>query len=83
MVAGMWNHLSSLRKMKQDDRGWIKTLLDEAENERMHLMIFIEIAKPNSLERAIVLLAQFLFLAFLFHSVRIFSESSPPYGCLF
>ena len=46
MVAGMWSHLSSLRKMKQDDRGWIKTLLDEAENERMHLMIFIEIAKP-------------------------------------
>jgi len=28
MVAGMWSHLSSLRKMKQDDKGWIKTLLD-------------------------------------------------------
>ena len=66
MVAGMWSHLSSLRKMKQDDRGWIKTLLDEAENERMHLMIFIEIAKPNSLERAIVLLAQFFFWHFYF-----------------
>ena len=26
MVAGMWNHLRSLRKMKPDDRGWIKTL---------------------------------------------------------
>ena len=66
MVAGMWGHLSSLRKMKQDDRGWIKTLLDEAENERMHLMIFIEIAKPNSLERAVVLLAQFFFWHFYF-----------------
>jgi ubiquinol oxidase len=66
MVAGMWNHLSSLRKMKQDDRGWIKTLLDEAENERMHLMIFIEIAKPNTLERGIVLLAQFFFWHFYF-----------------
>ena len=31
MVAGMWNHLRSLRKMKPDDRGWIKTLLAEAE----------------------------------------------------
>jgi len=37
MVAGMLIHLKSLRKM-QDDKGWIKILLDEAENERMHLM---------------------------------------------
>lgn len=66
MVAGMWNHLRSLRRMKPDDRGWIKTLLDEAENERMHLMIFIEIAKPNRFERAIVLLAQFIFWHFYF-----------------
>ena len=50
MVAGMWSHLSSLRKMKQDDKGCIRTLLDEAENERMHLMIFLEIAKPSSRE---------------------------------
>ena len=66
MVAGMWNHLRSLRKMQPDDRGWIKTLLEEAENERMHLMIFIEIAKPNWFERAIVLLAQFVFWHFYF-----------------
>ena len=39
MVAGMLLHLKSLRKI-EDDRGWIKTLLDEAENERMHLMTF-------------------------------------------
>lgn len=66
MVAGMWNHLRSLRRMKPDDRGWIKTLLDEAENERMHLMIFIEIAKPNWFERLIVLFAQFVFWHFYF-----------------
>ena len=30
MGAGMWNHLRSLRKMKPDDRGWIRTLLEEA-----------------------------------------------------
>ena len=64
MVAGMWNHLRSLRKMKPDDRGWIKTLLEEAENERMHLMIFIEIAKPNWLERWMIITAQFLFWHF-------------------
>jgi ubiquinol oxidase len=40
------------------DHGWIHTLLDEAEIERMHLMTFIEIAKPNLIERLLVLLVQ-------------------------
>jgi ubiquinol oxidase len=66
MVAGMWQHLRSLRNMQPDSRGWIKTLLEEAENERMHLMIFIEIAKPNKMERLIILLAQFIFWHFYF-----------------
>ncbi len=60
MVGGMLNHLKSLRRM-QDDRGWIKVLLDEAENERMHLMTFIAVAQPNAFERFLVLLAQGLF----------------------
>lgn len=66
MVAGMWNHLRSLRRMQPDDRGWIRTLLEEAENERMHLMIFIEIAKPNWFERFLVMFAQFVFWHFYF-----------------
>lgn len=66
MVAGMWNHLRSLRKMQPDERGWIKTLLDEAENERMHLMIFIEIAQPNWFERLLIMFAQFVFWHFYF-----------------
>lgn len=57
MVGGMLQHLKSLRTM-QNDRGKIKTLIEEAENERMHLMTFIEIAKPTWLERMIVLIAQ-------------------------
>ncbi len=61
MVAGMLLHLKSLRKM-QDDRGWIKTLLDEAANERMHLMTFIKIAKPTFIERIIIMNAQFIFI---------------------
>ncbi len=66
MVGGMWIHLTCLRKM-QSDRGWIKILLDEAENERMHLMTFIEIAKPNIVERFLVLSAQIIFgLFYLF-----------------
>ena len=61
MVAGMLLHLKSLRKM-QDDKGWIKILLDEAANERMHLMPFIEIAKPTFFERIIIMMAQFIFI---------------------
>ena len=61
MVAGMFMHLKSLRKM-EDDKGWIKLLLEEAENERMHLMTFIEVAKPTSLERFIIIAAQLVFI---------------------
>ncbi|MFQ6017066.1 MAG: alternative oxidase [Kiloniellaceae bacterium] len=57
MVGGALQHLRSLRRMT-DDHGWIRTLLDEAENERMHLMTFVHIAKPSRLERALILLAQ-------------------------
>lgn len=60
MVGGAMLHLKSLRKM-QDDEGWIRTLLDEAENERMHLMTFIEIANPNAFERLLVITTQFFF----------------------
>ena len=60
MVGGTLQHLKSLRLMR-DDGGWIHTLLAEAENERMHLMTFIEIAKPTALERWLVLLAQGVF----------------------
>ena len=60
MVAATLQHLKSLRRM-QDDRGWIRTLLDEAENERMHLMTFIEIAQPSAFERFMILLAQGIF----------------------
>jgi len=76
MVAGMWNHLRSLRKMQPDERGWIKTLLDEAENERMHLMIFIEIAKPNIFERLLIMFAQFVFWHFYFVLYVLFPKTA-------
>ncbi|MFT5703472.1 MAG: ubiquinol oxidase [Rickettsiales bacterium] len=65
MVGGLWQHLHSIRKMK-DDNGWIRTLLDEAENERMHLMTFIEIAKPNLVERLLIMFVQIVFYNFYF-----------------
>lgn len=60
MVGGALQHLRSLRRM-ESDHGWISTLLDEAENERMHLMTFVKIAQPSWLERLIILLAQGIF----------------------
>jgi len=60
MVAGSLQHLRALRRM-EDDGGMIRTLLDEAENERMHLMTFIHIAQPNGFERLVILIVQGIF----------------------
>jgi ubiquinol oxidase len=60
MVAGMVRHMRSLRRM-EDDSEAIHTLLEEAENERMHLMTFVQIAQPSFLERMLILLAQGIF----------------------
>ena len=66
MVAGMLMHFKSLRAMKTGYGKHIREMLAEAENERMHLMFFIEIAKPNLFERMLVLSAQFFFGIFYF-----------------
>ncbi len=60
MVGGLLQHLKSLRHIREDE-GWIRELLDEAENERMHLMTFINIAKPSFLERMLIMFGQAVF----------------------
>ena len=65
MVAGLLQHLRAIRRMR-DDQGWIKELLDEAENERMHLMTFIQVAQPTLFERGLIMIAQALFYNFYF-----------------
>ncbi|MGB4064003.1 MAG: alternative oxidase [Azonexus sp.] len=65
MVGGSLQHLKSLRRM-ESDHGWIRTLLDEAENERMHLMTFILIARPSQFERLLILIVQGVFYNFYF-----------------
>ncbi|DBA02987.1 TPA: hypothetical protein N0F65_003175 [Lagenidium giganteum] len=65
MVAGMARHLRSLRTMKRD-YGWIHTLLEEAENERMHLLIFMNMKQPGLFFRAMVLGAQGVFFNMFF-----------------
>ncbi len=65
MVGGMLQHLKALRHIR-DDEGWIRELLDEAENERMHLMTFIQIAKPTVFERMLIMVGQAVFFNFYF-----------------
>ena len=65
MVGGALQHLRALRRM-ESDHGWIRTLLEEAENERMHLMTFVHIAKPTAFERLLILLAQGVFFNLFF-----------------
>lgn len=60
MVGGMLQHFKALRLLS-DDHGFIKTLLDEAENERIHLLVYSQIARPNMFERIFILLSQFVF----------------------
>ncbi|MBA2590515.1 MAG: alternative oxidase [Alphaproteobacteria bacterium] len=60
MVGATITHLTALRRMCDDD-GWIRTLLEEAENERMHLMTFVQIAQPNLFERLVIILVQWVF----------------------
>ena len=65
MVAGLLQHLKALRHIRDDD-GWVRELLDEAENERMHLMTFIQIAQPNWFERGLIIAVQLVFYNFYF-----------------
>lgn len=57
MVGGTLRHLRSLRLLRRDG-GWIHTLLDEAENERMHLLTFLAVSNPGYFTRGLVMLAQ-------------------------
>jgi ubiquinol oxidase len=62
MVAGMHRHMRSLRRMSRD-HGWIDKMLEESQNERMHLLIWMQHTKPSLSERAFVLVAQGLYTA--------------------
>lgn len=67
MVAGGLRHLQSIRRF-QPDQGWIKSLLEESYNERMHLLTFLEMYKPGWFMRLVVLGAQGVFYNAMFIS---------------
>merc|ERR1711865_527490 len=61
MVAAQHRHFRSLRTLDRD-HGWIHTLLEEAENERMHLLVFVTMKQPGPFFRAAVVGAQGIFM---------------------
>ena len=65
MIGGMSRHLRSLRTMEAD-HGWIHHLLQEAENERMHLFIFLTMRNPGIFFRASIGIAQAAFFNIYF-----------------
>eukprot|EP01038_Epipyxis_sp_PR26KG_P015504 gene15504-20924_t len=58
-VAAAIRHFRSLRTLKRD-HGWIATLLEEAENERMHLLLCLNMFEANLLTRTVVIAAQYV-----------------------
>lgn len=69
-VAAILRHLHSLRRMERD-HGWIHTLLEEAENERMHLLTGLSLKKPSKIFKSVVWLTQGIFFNFFFMSYLI------------
>ena len=63
MVGGMMRHCRSLRTLERD-HGWIHHLLQEAENERMHLFIFLNLRNPGVFLRIAIAATQFVFVQF-------------------
>lgn len=76
MVGGMLLHMRSLRKMERGNGTMIQELLDEAVNERKHLMFFIEIAQPNWFERGLIVVAQLIFFVFYLFMYIFFTRTA-------
>lgn len=62
-VAGMSLHLRALRRLNAEHCAYIIHLNHEAENERFHLLTWLEIARPNNVDRFLVWTVQKTFLA--------------------
>eukprot|EP01038_Epipyxis_sp_PR26KG_P005499 gene5499-7613_t len=63
-VAAGFRHFRSLRQLKRD-HGWIYTLLEEAENERMHLLVCLKMFNASWVTRSLVMAAQLTMTPFL------------------
>ena len=75
MIGGMVRHLRSLRTLERD-HGWIHHLLQEAENERMHLFIFLTMRNPGVFFRISIAFTQMVFFNFYFALYMIAPKTS-------
>ena len=75
MVAGMVRHLGSLRNLRHDG-GWIHHLVEEAENERMHLLTFLRIRQPGIFFRLSIVWTQFLIVMWYSIFYTVFPKTS-------
>merc|ERR1719331_2075104 len=64
MLGGMSRHFRSLRQLERD-HGFIFTLLEEAENERMHLMVCMSFFEAGLATRMLVQMGQLALTPFL------------------
>ncbi|EGV64861.1 inducible alternative oxidase 2 [Yamadazyma tenuis] len=73
MTAAFIRHLHSLRLLKRD-KAWIETLLDEAYNERIHLLTFINLGKPSWFTRFFIFMGQGVFCNIFFFNYLFFPK---------
>ena len=73
-IAAAFRHFRSLRTLRRD-HGWIPTLLEEAENERMHLLICLNTFKANFATRLLVVTAQTI-MALLLATIYLLNSSA-------
>ena len=66
MVGGLLQHMKCLRYIIRDDHGWIKTLIDEAENERIHLVVYSHVASPTIFEHVLIAVVQIVIFVLYF-----------------
>lgn len=73
MVGGMMHHLRSLRRVENDN--WIRTLLDEAENERIHLFCWLDVCKPTWSQKWLIIAVQSIFFTGFLGAYVLFPKS--------
>lgn len=76
MIAGMLTHFASLRTLKRGYGAKIHEMLEEAENERKHLIFMLKLVKPTRLEKLIIVAAQISFSVFYFTLYMISSKTA-------
>ena len=73
-VAAAFRHFKSLRTLSKD-HGWILTLLEEAENERMHLLTCLNMFNANFTTRVLVITAQMVMTPLLIATYIVYPKA--------